>query len=89
MIVQALHDHWRNTSPEGYAMTLTSGLLGMVAHVDWASLLSFTCLAASMAGGTCISLWKSYRLAQLELAEAERKLAAAERKACVQTPAKA
>jgi hypothetical protein len=81
MIIQALQDHWRNTSPEGYAVTMASGLLGMVAHVDWAAMLSFTCLAASMLGGTGISLYKSWRLAQLEIAERERKA-----KACVGRP---
>jgi hypothetical protein len=60
-------------------MTVCSGLVGMVASVDWTAALTFACLAMSMVGGTGISLWKSYRLARLELAEAERK-------ACVRRP---
>jgi hypothetical protein len=75
MILHALHDHWRHTAPEGYVMTVTSGLLGMMAHVDWSSVLTFGCLVASMLGGTGISLYKSYRLAELELEAKRRNLA--------------
>jgi hypothetical protein len=75
MILDALHDHWKHTAPEGYLMTISSGLVLAMARVDWAGVLTFSCLVLSVAGGTAISLWKSYRLALIEIEAKRRQLA--------------
>jgi hypothetical protein len=75
MILEALHDHWRHTAPEGYLVTVTSGLLGMAAQIEWSSVLTFGCLVVSMIGGSGISLYKSWKLAQIEIEAKRRKLA--------------
>jgi hypothetical protein len=76
MILDALSDHWQNTSHEGYLMAMASGLVGVLAHVEWGAAVSVLSVVVTAVGGTGISLWKSYKLARIEIEAKQRKLAA-------------
>jgi hypothetical protein len=73
--IRALHDHWRGSSPELHLAVGGAGFGGWAARVDWAAALGFASIAVMTLGGCAIQLWKQWRLAGLEIRDAERKIA--------------
>jgi hypothetical protein len=72
--IRALRDYWSQSSPEAHLAVGTPGFAGAVAHIDWAAVLSFTCLALMTLGGTIFQLYKQYKFMRFEIQAREQEL---------------
>lgn len=66
-LADAVHDHWRKSSPEVHYLLGTTGFVGWMASVNWSAVLSFVCLAAVSLIGTGIELYRRWELVKIEL----------------------
>jgi hypothetical protein len=69
---RALHDYWRNSSPEPHIIVGAAGVGGQLAHVDWAAFFSLVALFLMIIGGSIIQLYKQARICLIEIREAQR-----------------
>lgn len=74
--IRALHDYWRQSSPEGHIVIGSAGFGAWLTHIDWAAALAFLGYATAIVLGTGMQLYKQWRFIQLELGEKERELTA-------------
>ncbi len=74
--IRALHDYWRESSPEAHIAIGTAGFGAWWQRVDWAAVLAFSVFAIGTVVGMGMQLYKQWRLISLELEEKKRELAA-------------
>ena len=84
--ILAVRDSVRHQSGEWVFTAVGSGVTNYLANVNWGALISILAVAASFFGGAAISLWKQWRVAQIEIDDAERKAADSRRSSIVPTP---
>jgi hypothetical protein len=70
--IDALHDYWRQSSPEAHIVVGASGFGAWIAHVDWATVIAFGGFAISTIVGTVMQLCKQWQLIQIEIEQRKR-----------------
>ena len=68
---KALHDYWRESSPEAHITIGGTGFGAYLAGVNWAAIVGFLGVAIPIGFGVAMQCWKQFKLAALEVREAE------------------